>query len=458
MASPESAAQRYERGRGLRKDVPRSAHGEWRPAADRPDPVEVLLAQDADRIAELTPVRHARLAESPFAFFRGGAAIMAADLAGTPDIGVDAQLCGDAHLANFGAFGSAERHLVFDVNDFDETLPGPWEWDLKRLATSFVIAAQDNGFPDKVGRACAEEAASAYRSATARFASTPILDVWYAQLDIESMRSALPNKAARKAYDKKVAKAKGNDSRRVLGKLVEEAGGSLRFRSNPPLLVPSRDLAGTVGDADGLRHAAQATYQGYLDGLNPAPRSVLERFDLVDMALKVVGVGSVGTLCWIALLIGRDHHEPLFLQVKQAGPSVLEEHLPRSIYADPGRRVVEGQRMIQSGSDVFLGWSTSPSSGRSYYWRQYRDMKGSADVAAMNPEQLSHYATICGWTLARGHAKTGDSIVTHGYMGRSSTFEKAIGEFASAYAGQNLADYEAFTQAVQDGVVQAEEA
>ncbi len=455
MTSSQSAQDRSGRGRALRKDVPRSSHGDWTPAKNRSDPVSVITGQDSGRVPFLVPVRHARMAESAFAFYRGAAAVMAQDLSTTPSTGVNTQLCGDAHLANFGTFGSAERQLVFDVNDFDETLPGPWEWDVKRMATSFVLAARDNGFGDKVGRATAEQAVCGYRQAMAGFAAAPILDVWYAQLDVDSMRSAVPSKSERKQFDKRVAKTKRNTSQRALSKLTETVDGKLRIKSNPPLLVPLRELAAHM-DPDDVQHRVTENYEGYLASLEPARSSILGRFDFIDLALKVVGVGSVGTRCWIALFVGRNHQEPLFLQVKEATDSVLEGYLPHSEYDDHGRRVVEGQRMMQASSDVFLGWHSAK--GRpSYYWRLFRDMKGSADVAAMGPDKLGAYARICGWTLAHAHARSGDAVTMSAYMGSSQKFDKAVGEFAVAYARQNDDDFEAFTQAIKDNKIEARE-
>ena len=455
MAMPE-AQERSDAGKKKRKEVPRSAHAEWTPGPGRADPVDVLTAQDEQRLQRLVPVRHHRMAESAFAFYRGSAAIMAADLATTPNIGVDAQLCGDAHLANFGTFASAERQQVFDVNDFDETLPGPWEWDVKRLAASMAIAARDNEFSDQVARDAAEAAVQAYADAMARFADKPILQVWYDQVSLEDVRQGLPSKSDRKDFDRGAEKARKNNSVRVLGKLTETVDGKLRIKSQPPLLVPVADIE-EHWDHAAFRTVVEGNFHTYVESLPPERRHLLHRFTIRDMALKVVGVGSVGTRCWVVLLNGRDHEEPLFLQVKEAVASVLEAHLPNSEYDHPGRRVVEGRRLIQASSDIFLGWSTG-GDGHYYYWRQFHDMKGSADVAAMSRQRLVNYGRVCGWTLAHAHARSGDANTTSGYLGSGASFSRALAEFAIAYADQNEADYAAFQQAIADGRIEASEA
>jgi uncharacterized protein (DUF2252 family) len=451
----ETAKDRAEQAREMRTTVPRSAHGAWAPAANRSDPVEILTGQDASRLQWLVPVRHARMTESAFAFYRGGAAIMAADLAGTPSMGVDAQLCGDAHLANFGSFASAERRQVFDVNDFDETLPGPWEWDVKRLAASMVVAARDNGLGKSAARDAAQASVRAYQDAMGRFAQTPALQVWYAQLSLDQIRSAIPRKSDRKAFDKAAGKARSKNSQRALGKLTETVDGQQRIRSQPPLLIPLRELAEHV-DRDNLRAGVEANFSDYVQSLPMDRRQVLHRFSIVDMALKVVGVGSVGTRCWIVLLRGRDHGEPLFLQVKEASASVLEAYLAPSQFDHPGERVVNGRRLMQASSDIFLGWSGS-ADGSHFYWRQFHDMKGSADVAAMDSDRLVHYGQVCGWTLAHAHARSGDSVAIAAYLGSGKSFSRGLTDFAVAYANQNQADYEAFQQAIADGRIEAHE-
>jgi uncharacterized protein (DUF2252 family) len=438
--------ERAAAGKAARRAVPRISHAGWDPPANRPDPMSVISAQETGRLPWLLPVRHTRMAESPFAFYRGCAALMAADLSGTPSMGLPVQLCGDAHLANFGTFASPERRQVFDVNDFDETLPGPWEWDVKRLATSFVLAARDDGFDDTVGRATAVRSVSAYRRAMARFATTSVLDVWYAQVSLDLIRAALTGRD-RKQFDRGQRQARQRTSQQALAKLTEEVDGELRMRSDPPLLAPLRELAANV-DGDKLRAEVWDSYNSYLSSLSRDRRHVLSRFEPVDAALKVVGVGSVGTRCFIALLRGLDRQEPLFLQVKEAGPSVLEAHLAPSGYEHRGQRVVEGQRLMQASGDIFLGWSKT-STGPHYYWRQFRDMKGSFDIAVMDPSQLSQYAEACGWTLAHCHARAGDAITIAGYLGSSSTFDEAVGDFAVAYADQTARDHSAFRSATR---------
>jgi uncharacterized protein (DUF2252 family) len=453
----QAAKERSEAGKQKRKAVPRSAHAEWTSGPNRTDPVDLLTSQDEHRLPWLVPVRHARMAESAFAFYRGSAAIMAADLAKTPDIGVNAQLCGDAHLGNFGTFASAERRQVFDVNDFDETLPGPWEWDVKRLAASMVIAARDNEFPDDVGRSTAQQTVQAYRDAMAEFAARSVLDVWYAQVSLDQVRKGLPSKADRKDLDRGRAKARSRNSLKALEKLAETNDeGQLQIRSQPPLLVPLRELHAHI-DPDERRARTTTYFDAYKETLARDRRHLLRRFSVTDVALKVVGVGSVGTRCWIVLLTGQDHGEPLFLQVKEAGASVLERYLPPSKYRNHGERVVEGRRLVQASSDIFLGWAPSPDAGRDYYWRQFHDMKGSADVAAMSPQRLGYYGQVCAVALAHAHARSGDAATIEGYLGGGRTFAKALAEFAVAYADQNDDDYAAFQQAIADGRIEASE-
>ncbi len=446
------AADRVDAGKQARGSVPRSSHATWSPAADRTDPVSVLTGQDEQRLQWLVPVRHSRMAESAFAFYRGAAAVMAQDLATTPSAGFDAQLCGDAHLANFGTFASPERRQVFDVNDFDETLPGPWEWDVKRMATSFVLAARDNGYPKK-GEALAAASVAGYRAAMARFATTPTMDVWYAQLGLDTLEKASSSKAGRKRVKKVAASARKRTSEKVLTKLSETVDGSLRIRSQPPLLVPLRDLADKL-DPDEYRQMVADNLRAYGESIQPDRGHLLRRFEICDIALKVVGVGSVGTRCFVVMLTGRDHGEPLFLQIKEAVDSVLEAYLPVSEYGEHGERVVAGQRLLQASSDAFLGWSATEG-GHEYYWRQFHDMKGSADVTTMSPDQLESYARVCAWSLAHGHARSGDSLAINAYLGSGSAFDKACGRFAVAYADQNEKDYEQFTQAIADGRVEA---
>ena len=453
-----SPADRKAGGRERRTAVPRSSHAGWSPPDGRPDPVELITSQDADRLQGLVPIRHERMAESPFAFYRGAAKIMASDLSGTPVSGLHAQLCGDAHLANFGSYASPERRQVFDVTDFDETLSGPWEWDIKRLATSFVLAGRDNGIADAVTTELAVHSVQAYRQAMAEFADATTLDVWYWQLTLERIQQALPTKQDRRFAAKRLKKAHSKGHLRAFAKLAERVGGRNRIKSHPPLLLPLRDLEylGSPFEPDELRAATEDTLARYPATLSDDYQLLFNRFDIVDIALKVVGVGSVGTRCLIVLLQGRDHADPLFLQIKEATDSVLEAHLPRSPYPEAGRRVVEGQRLIQASSDVLLGWASGSLTGLDYYGRQFHDMKGSVNVAAMNPRQLRHYAGICGWTLAHAHARSGDPIAIAGYLGSGSAFDRAVGDFAVSYADQNDRDYRAFVTAIGPGHIPSE--
>jgi uncharacterized protein (DUF2252 family) len=412
------AGVRADAGRAARQSVPRSSHAEWTPPADRVSPLTVIGAQEEGRLGWLLPVRHARMAASPFGFYRAGAAIMAADLAGTPDIGASVQLCGDAHLGNFGAFATAERRRAFDVSDFDETLPGPWEWDIKRLAVSFVLASR------RRSRAAAVRVVRSYRVAMLGFATMSTLEVWEAQ-------------------------ARRRIGRRALGNVTETVDGQLRLRSAPPLLVPLRELS-PADRGDELWDSAEANLASYLEGSAHDRRHLLSRYRLADVAVKAVGVSSVGTRCFLVLLVGRDHGEPLFLQVKQAGRSVLEPYLSPSEFDHQGQRVVEGQRFMQATSDRFLGWS-SASSGLEYYWRTYRDVSGAADVAHMNGAELLRHADLCGWALAHAHARTGDPITIAAYLGASDSFDTAVGAFAVAYARQVEADHTDFLYAIKDG-------
>jgi uncharacterized protein (DUF2252 family) len=447
--APEPVQRRE--GKAARKRVPRSSHAVWDPPADRPDPLALLEEQNAYRLEWLVPVRVQRMAESAFTFYRGGAVIMAADLVHTPTIDQSVQLCGDAHLANFGSFASPERRQVFDVNDFDETLPGPWEWDVKRLATSFVLAARDNGLGDLAARASAIRAAQAYRAGMREFATMPELDIWYAQVSLDELRAAAPDKATRKRIERSARKGRKRDSRRALRRLSERVDGQLRFRSQPPILVPLREWPERVGvDPVGVKHEIESSFLDYSKSVTPDVRHVLGRFRFVDVAVRVVGVGSVGTRCFVVLLEGRANGEPLILQIKEATASVLERHLQPSIYEHPGERVVTGQRMIQATSDLFLGWSRQ-TSGHYYYWRQFHDMKTSADIAAMDAERLAHYAFVCGWTLAHAHARSGNPAAIAGYLGRGTGFDRALGQFAVAYADQVERDYTAFISAIDAG-------
>jgi uncharacterized protein (DUF2252 family) len=461
-----SVADRRARGLEARDRAPLSSHTSWAPAADRPDPVGLLQDQDATREPDLVPVRHGRMLVSPFTFYRGAAKIMAADLAATPTAGLDVQLCGDAHLSNFGVFASPERELLFGLNDFDETLPGPFEYDVKRLAASFTIAARNNGFSKAHTKAATLASVAAYREAMAGFAQMGRLEVWYAHLTedelLHGIRSAAKGaktkkqtKATRRAEkraEKTAAKARTRDSLQALSKLGELVDGRYRIVSQPPIVVPMRDLEATYGlSGEQFERVIHEQFRGYRATLQDDRRQLLEQFQIVDMARKVVGVGSVGTRAFIVLLQGRDQGDPLFLQVKEATRSVLEDYLPRSRYKQHGERVVYGQRLLQAASDIFLGWTKGIQANRYYYWRQLRDMKGSAEVEAMAPVGLRFYAGICGWTLARAHARSGDPVAIAAYLGKRDTFDRSITDFAQRYADQNERDYQAFAAAIHSG-------
>ncbi len=450
-----SIAERRDRGKQARKATPRTSHAGWTPAPDRADPVTLLAEQNADRLQFLVPVRHGRMMVSPFTFYRGAARVMAADLAATPSSGLAVQVCGDAHLANFGTYASPERQLVFDANDFDETLPGPWEWDVKRLAASFTIAGQHRGLDEARCGELAQRAATEYRVAMARFAEMRTLDLWYDHVSGDDLAklSDFQEKANRKALARFEAKARSKDNLQALQKLAVEVDGRYQIRSDPPVLLPLRELGSDVlpDEADSVIYDAFQTYKGTLPDDR---RHLIDRFRPVDLALKVVGVGSVGTRCMILLLEGRDRDDPLFLQVKEATRSVLEDHLPASTYDNHGRRVVEGQRLMQAVSDVCLGW-TRGVEGRDYYVRQLRDWKGSVDLEKGSVDFLDHYAQLCGWTLARAHARTGDSVAISGYLGTSTVFDEAIASFSVDYARQNAADHAEFVDAINSGRIAA---
>jgi uncharacterized protein (DUF2252 family) len=478
-----SVDERMARGREAAGRTPPSVHSDWKPAADRPDPVALLEAQNLTREPDLVPVRHGRMMVSPFTFYRGAAKIMAADLADTPVAGLDAQLCGDAHLSNFGLFASPERILMFDLNDFDETLPGPFEYDVKRMAASFTIAARNNGFSKADTRASTLASVTAYREAMASFAQMGTMDIWYAHLDedelMKGVRDALAGiakgekgkkgkKGKKGGADKKFAKqrekiaektrekAHTRDSLQALSKLGEMVDGKYRIVSQPPVVVPERDLLATFGlSPDEMDHAIREQFRAYRATLQDDRRHLLERFEIVDAARKVVGVGSVGTRAFIVLLQGRDSRDPLFLQIKEATASVLEEHLGKSEYRQHGERVVQGQRMMQSASDIYLGWTKGLDVRRHYYWRQLRDMKGSIEAETLLPLGLSFYGRTCGWTLARAHARSGDPVAIAEYLGKTDAFDRSIVDFSLAYADQNEQDYQEFVNAVKSGRLQA---
>jgi uncharacterized protein (DUF2252 family) len=447
--------QRHERGRAARRLVPRGSHAQWAPMPDRPDPVDLLEAQARDRIQELMPIRYGRMMASPFAFMRGSAIVMAQDLASTPKSGIQAQLCGDAHLLNFGAYASPERSLLFDLNDFDETLPGPWEWDLKRLAASFVVAGRDNGFDAADCRGAAQACVASYRQRMTRFSEMGELEVWYTRIGEEEVKELLTEARAGKKTTKKlsknVRKTRGRDSLQALSKLTTVVDGRRMIDDDPPLLV-------RIPEGDELRGQVYAILESYKRTLQEDRRHLLDRFRFVDAARKVVGVGSVGTRAYVVLLEGRDQDDPLFLQVKEAGASVLERYVESSPYEHHehhGHRVVAGQRLMQAASDIFLGWFRG-GEGRDFYSRQLRDMKGSAKVESMSSEELVLYGRLCGWTLARAHARSGDRVQIAGYLGKSERFDGAIAYFAEEYADQTERDHAALCAAVKSGRVEAD--
>ncbi|HET6533889.1 MAG TPA: DUF2252 domain-containing protein [Actinoplanes sp.] len=453
---PKPAA-RYAAGRSARARVPLEAHAELHLGADRGDPVLLLERQAETRLAELVPIRYGRMLVSPFTFFRGAAAIMAADLAGTPSSGLECQLCGDAHLSNFGAFASPERRLVFDINDFDETHPGPWEWDVKRLVASLVVAARDNGFRRRDRAAVARAAVSRYRVAMADFASRRELDVWYAHADLDRVSELARDqlgKQRRKRFAEAQAKARTRDSMQAFRKLTTVVDGQRRIVADPPLLVPVQDLLPDA-DREDLEKWIRQLLSGYAASLAADRQRLLGAFEFVDMARKVVGVGSVGTRCWVVLLSGRDENDPLLLQIKEAQPSVLAEFVDgRAAATSEGERVVSGQRLIQATSDIFLGWHTAvgiDGQSRDFYVRQLRDWKASAAVEGMDPAAMRLYGELCGWTLARAHARTGDRIAIAGYLGDDDAFDRALVDFGERYADRNEKDFQLLLEASRTG-------
>ena len=462
MVHHRTPAERAAVGKAARSKSPRELHTAWEPSGDRPDPVDLLEAQAAARIPELVPIRYGRMLASPFAFYRGAAAIMAADLASMPNTGLHAQLCGDAHLANFGGFASPERELVLDINDFDETLPGPWEWDLKRLAASLEIAGRERGFDARTRRRLVLAGVGEYHRAMREFAGMRNLDLWYLHLDPAALQSRWGMSAkpkAMKALQADFAQGYHRDNRRALEKLTARVNGQLRIVATPPLIVPIEDLLPDV-EQDQFEETIRAFIRRYRPSLQPDRRRLLESFQYAHLARKVVGVGSVGTRAWILLMLGRDDADPLFLQVKEAGASVLEPYLTRSVYANHGQRVVEGQQLMQAASDIFLGWDRAPvgldGQSHDFYVRQLWDWKISADVAVMAPGELQVYGKMCNWTLARAHARSGDPIAMAAYLGKGEAFDAALAEFAVAYADQNERDYQALVAAVKNGRVRAE--
>jgi uncharacterized protein (DUF2252 family) len=456
-------AERAARGKAARTQAPRDSHAEFDPPKDRPDPIALLAEQARTRVPELVPVRWGRMMVSPFTYYRGAALPMASDLATTPVSGLAVQACGDAHLSNFGLFGSAERRLVFDVNDFDETLPGPWEWDVKRLAASLEVAARENGVPTKQRRAIVVASVARYRQAMREFASMTNLAVWYARADMTELRAQFDSQLQtrqRKLLDKGLAKARTRDSMEQLAKLTRVVDGRQRIISDPPLLIPIDELLSTETDRADLEGQVQGLIEKYQRTLETDRRYLIDQFQFSDMARKVVGVGSVGTRCWIVLMLGRDETDPLFLQVKEAEASVLSRYVGTSKYANQGQRVVAGQRLMQAASDIFLGWQRTDGGldgqPRDFYVRQLRDWKFSIEIELLRPEGLQLYAELCGWTLARAHARSGDRIAIASYLGGSDVFDRSIAKFAVAYADQNERDHQELVDAVKSGRITAE--
>jgi uncharacterized protein (DUF2252 family) len=454
---PSSRQARSLLGRGLRAEVPRTSHAVWEPPPDRTDPVQLLTADAEGRIEDLLPVRNGRMLSSPFAFFRGSASVMAADLAVTPTTGIEAQLCGDAHLSNFGGYASPDRNLVFDLNDFDETLPGPWEWDVKRLATSLEIAGRDRGFDERERHEVVRAASAAYRDAMRAFAQLSALDVWYSRLTVKDIRERWGDEAGAKAvrkFDKQVQKAMTRDSASAANTLTRLVDGRAQIISDAPLVVPVSELL-TPEELHALDKVVTDTLRSYRRSLTASSRRLLEQFHYGDAARKVVGVGSVGTRSWVLLMTGLDG-EPLMLQLKEASDSALAPFAGRTRFTNQGQRVVVGQQLLQASSDILLGWTRAPALDgvtRDFYVRQLWDWKLSADVEKQAPSTMAIYARMCGWTLARGHARSGDRCAIAAYLGGGDVFDVAMTDFAQAYAEQNESDYREFMMATQDGRV-----
>jgi uncharacterized protein (DUF2252 family) len=450
LPSPE---QRRAAGKAIRDKVPREGHARWKPASNRADPIALLIASNEGRVPQLVPIRHGRMLTSPFAFLRGAAAVMAADLARTPITGLQVQACGDCHLMNFGAFATPERNLFFDINDFDETLPGPWEWDLKRLAASFVCAARYIGLDDSNARRAARWAVRRYRECMAEYSRMPVFQVWYDHIDLEKLVRELPDHARQKRLMTQIEKVR----RRAVAehdhpKLVQQSAGVPSIKDNPPLIYH-----GPLQQRSEYESVMAQALSLYRESLPDHVRTLFDRFRPVDFAVKVVGVGSVGTLCGIGLFMASDK-DPLFLQIKQANASVLEEYAGKSIYPNHGQRVVQGQRLTQAASDIMLGWTTGALQGRHFYVRQLRDMKFSATIEAMDIVAIKEYGKLCGRTLARAHARSGDAAAISGYMGNSTVFDEAVADFAFSYADQSERDYKTLAKAVRDGRIPAIEA
>jgi uncharacterized protein (DUF2252 family) len=445
QAQFRSRAERIQTGKSLRDKLPRSSHATWQPPANRRDPIEILEESNQDRITELIPIRYGRMLRSPFTFLRGSAALMAYDFSTTPKTGIQVQACGDCHVLNFGLFATPERNLVFDLNDFDETHPAPWEWDLKRLVVSFVIAGRDNNLSDEDSQAAAIECVRSYREHLREYSRISPLEVWYTRIDAETLIEMAPDAKTKQRRQQITEKARQRVIEHLFPKLVGQVGGRHRFVDQPPILFHSAEADMEERMREGL--------EDYRQSLSDERRVLLDRYRLEDFALKVVGIGSVGTRCFIALFFSEDNH-PLILQVKEARRSVLEPYTDKSQYDNQGQRVVMGQRLMQSSSDIFLGWARGRR-GYDFYVRQLRDMKFSVPLEGFSAGQLNLYAEICGWTLARAHAKSGDAATISGYLGKGDQFDQAMGEFALAYADQTEKDYAALVEAVRTGRVEA---
>ena len=451
--------ERAATGKAARSVAPRSSHAKWEAPANRHDPVAIIEAQDARRVPDLVPIRHGRMAASPFTFYRGAAAVMAADLATTPVSGFRVQACGDAHLSNFGAFAAPDRRLVFDLNDFDETLPGPWEWDVKRLAASFALAGRDRGFKRSERSAALLASVRSYREAMRGFAGEGDLAVWYERLDVDEAmgRVEAADPGSVKRFERGIAKAQAKDSRRAMEKLTEVVDGEIRIVSQPPLIVPIEELV-TPAQAADLEASLRDVLGSYRSTLPGDRQHLLDAFDFRRIARKVVGVGSVGTRAWVVLLTGRDDEDPLFLQAKEAEASVLEPYAGASRFRNHGRRVVEGQRLMQGAGDIFLGWCVAvglDGRDRDFYVRQLWDWKRSVEVEKLGPQGLEVYAEVCGWTLARAHARSGDRVAIGSYLGRGDSFDRAINDFAESYADQSERDHAALCDAIGSGRIEA---
>jgi len=447
-----------DRGRALREQVPRNCHGIWVPDPSRSDPIGLLQEQDRTRIEQLLPIKYGRMLESPFAFMRGSATVMASDLATTPVTGLQVQLCGDAHLLNFGIFATPERKLVFDINDFDETYPGPWEWDLKRLATSAVLAGRENGFRDEVNRKLAMIVGEYYRKAMERFSQTAFLDVWYYQVEVDKVLEVF-EQASRKAGKnarKVVRKARESTREHTMEKLTEMVNGRRQIRNNPPLLARLSEILPEEQKSEITEQYVENLYRDFVNTLPEERHQLVSHFRISDGAFRVGGIGSIGTRCIIFLLEGANKDEALILQLKEAGPSVLEPYVEKKDYASHAQRVVVGQKLMQAASDIFLGWIEDPRTRIQYYWRQLKDMKSSFDLNSLEETGLETYLKVCSVCLARAHARTGDAACISGYIGKSDAFCEAITDFAVTYADQTERDYQALKEAVKSGRIKAE--